>query len=389
MLGIFATGMLLMLGGDAGAGSVVCPRVADGALLVDGMLDDWQGVRGVRAAGKDADASFALRCGYDRQRLYLAVDVRDQELVRRAGGREDQLELVVQVPGKAPLRLVARPGTKRHRPVRRLGKRRPPAWLELEDTRQPHGFSLEVSWPLQRMAGFGRHSFQLQAQVRYRDVDGGQRPAAVRFEGTLELAEGRALVRSFLRETGLERSELRLDAIADVDGDGASERILAGGATIGVLSDRYVFMTLPAAPAEVKNVQVVELRGDGTSHIVAQYREHGGGGSRDVVSIWSVSGRGRFERVLAFEVGKRLGSRSIANTWRLTPRAAFRAGKRSRRGHDIVVEVGAVEGWDQESFLESPATDMRPILTPWGEQRSAVYWLEGDAVLGGEPMKRR
>jgi hypothetical protein len=116
---------------------------------------------------------------------------------------------------------------------------------------------------------------------------------------------------------------------------------------------------------------------------VTEYREHGGGGSRDVVAVWALGANGSFARVLAVEVRKQLGGNSLANTWRLEPRT----GKRGKRlpGQQLVVEAGEVVGWDEDSFDDVPPEDMRPILTPWAEQTTAVYYFENGQAFGGDP----
>jgi hypothetical protein len=149
-----------------------------------------------------------------------------------------------------------------------------------------------------------------------------------------------------------------------------------------------------ASPTDVLKVELADLRGDGTLSIITELRQHGNGGSRDVVVIWQVTGNNSFERVLAFETRKARGDRVLVNRWSLAAKGALRRTKRERQrttkrrgGHDLLIEVseGDVTGWDAQSFREAPAQDVRPILTPWSEQTSAVYYFAGNAALGGDP----
>src|SRR5690349_21907662 len=82
--------------GSAQGAEIVCGLVETDVVQVDGMLDDWQGVRPVLVGPGSKDAGFATRCNYDQATVYLAIDVSDQQLIRRKKndrGAEDTLIL--------------------------------------------------------------------------------------------------------------------------------------------------------------------------------------------------------------------------------------------------------------------------------------------------------
>jgi hypothetical protein len=124
---------------------------------------------------------------------------------------------------------------------------------------------------------------------------------------------------------------------------------------------------------------------------LAHYVERGGGGSREVVTVWRVNAAGELERALGFEVALELGGRVLVNRWSLVPAGSRRAGgkRRGPRGAtrgpvDIVVEVAPDDnaGWDPTSFGRvTPTPDMHPILTPWAGKRAAVYYFDGEQAL--------
>ena len=83
-----------------------CAPAQEGAVLIDGMLGDWRGVRAVSVAGaarlikghknwnNNKDASFDVLCNYSKKTLYLAFDVNDEYFSRTKGRRaDDHLEL--------------------------------------------------------------------------------------------------------------------------------------------------------------------------------------------------------------------------------------------------------------------------------------------------------
>ena len=103
--------------------ALACQLAEPGSIDVDGMLDDWEGVKPVRANGKDKDQSFDVRCLTDGTRLAIAIDVRDDELIRFAQATakkqagEDRVTLQLQAGG-APLQLALFPGTEKIAPRR-------------------------------------------------------------------------------------------------------------------------------------------------------------------------------------------------------------------------------------------------------------------------------
>jgi hypothetical protein len=359
----------------------VCARAQPDSFDIDGRLDDWRGYRGTGVNRDSEDRAFILRCAYDDERLYLSVNVRDDRIVRTRkarAGAEDNLEITIGAPGGAPVRFRVFPGT-RAADSRVVGA---PRFVDAMDSLQEQGWSFEGSVELSRLDGWGRTTPALLADIAYHDADraaAGRIDGTIRFRGRLDFSDARAVHRAFLRATGLDPRDVRLDALADVDpGDGA-ERIIAGKKIIGVLSDGYVYMELPVRGAEdVLDVRVVDL--GGRSAILAHYRQYGNGGSRDLVSLWNLTGDGRFQSLVSFEVRKEMAGRRLENRWSLVPTTAAKqrgraaaAAATGRRGYDIRVEVGEVVGWDAKSYREAPAPDAHPILLPWGQRRAVTY----------------
>jgi acetolactate synthase regulatory subunit len=388
--------------GAARAGSLTCPLAEAGTIDVDGMLDDWQGVAPSRAGGRNADQSFDVRClvlvGGDGRadgaaRLALAIDVRDDKLIRFAQttakkqAAEDRLEISLRAGGE-PLLLRLFPGTERIAPRRLLGaKGKQPRWLAVEDTQQPRGWSVELELPLARVPGWSTAAASLEAVVTFHDADDyearGADPLAHRL--TLALGDRPQLLERFLRDVRLRAKDLMLDAVADVDRTRRGpERVVAGGRILGLLGEQYAYVQLPVAAArDVLEVKLVDLRGDGSALVLTRLRQHGGGGSRDLLVLWGARA-GQLEQVLAVEVRKEAEGNRLESTWRLAARPAKKA-----RGQELVVEARPAVGWDEDSFEEDPADDAEPIHLPWdGRRAGGAYWLDGDTVRS-RPLPRR
>ena len=381
--------------GPTGSAGPVCDLVEPGFITVDGMIDDWRDIAQHRVRGLSKDASFSVRCARDARRLYVSVAVRDQQITRRPGKRaqarrEDNLRVRLSVPGQRAGALHVFPGADGIAPRRAWGDRDTPSWLEIEDTLQPSGWSLELSVPLRKIPGMGKGTPGIAANIVYWDADGprgGKRDAAA-FDGMLTFRAADALFQSFLRTVGLAPEDVRLDAVANVDGARGVERVVAGGTVLGVLSDRFGYLSLPvAAPEDIARVEMVDLRGDGTAHILTEFRQHGNGGSRDMLVIWGVSGNGTISSVLAVEVRKEMEGKVLVNHWSLVPKGKLLEGRRQGKGQDILVEVSDADaqGWSRESYREIAAPDAHPILLPWSDQTAIVYSFEGNTVASEAP----
>lgn len=408
---------LLVLSAPVHADSLTCEQVASNLVVVDGLLDDWKGVGRTNVGGTDRDVSFELRCAYDDQRVYIAASVRDDYLYRGkkpSTKKDDHLAIAVGALGATASskksrnskrswqtgQLIVYPGNDKQKRKRTWNRRPLPDWLEAEDSLQRRGWSMELSMPLAKIKGYGKSTSALQAHIEYRDSDYAAKVESKRaFTGQLQLQAAVELYNEFLSATGLSAGDITIDRMVDMDGKPGAERVIAGGDIIGVISDGFSYMKLPvASPSDVRTVKLADLGGQGVYSLLTEYRQHGNGGSRDLVAIWQIGGDA-LQRVFAFESRKQFEDKVLVNRWSLAPRGKYRKGGRKARtkgvnAHDLVIEVDDrdAKGWDEDSFREIPASDVTSILLPWSDQTSAVYYFEGNAAQGGDPIhgkKRR
>jgi hypothetical protein len=366
---------------DARAAGHTCEQVEAGAIAADGELDDWAGLARFRAGPAD-DAAVAIACAFDARALYVLIDVVDDELVR-AGGRpatDDAVAVSLSASAAAPaVRFHVLPGA-RGRPRRAPGA---PRWIRVDDTLTPRGYAVELAVPLGRLPGFGASTPVIAAEILVGDVDHDRRPPAGPYglRGRLHFATHLPAYRGFLAATRLEPADLRLDTLVDVDAAPGTERVVAGGRFVGLLTDEFGFVELPASsPADVLAVEIVEPS-PGRRLILTRTRQRGDNGWRELLVIWRIDGAGRFERLLAHEVGQELDGRRIVDRWAWVPAAGGRRGQR-----DLAIEVGEVVGWDAAAYARvGPSTDVTPLLTPFGGATAVTYRFDGDAVAGPTP----
>jgi hypothetical protein len=339
-----------------------------------------------------------MRCGYDGHRLYISVKVKDERIIRTGKGDpagEDNLYVSLRAQGGGEARtLRLYPGTRGFKPKRTGAGGK----IRVEDTLLEDGWFAEASIPLGQIPGWGPSTPLLYAEVTYRDIDrpGAGAEATLSFKGSMHFSSHVPALRGFLAAVKMVVKDFRLDTLVDVDGSPGTERVVSGGKYIGVLSNGFGFIELPVeSPEDVLAVKLVDLDGDRRSSILAHYRQAGGGGRRELVTVWNLTGDGQLQMTFGFQVGLELGDRRLVNRWSLVPAGERRApdkgrGKKTKARHsgpglDFVVEVEKADnrGWDAGSFAQVvPSPDVRPILTPWGSSRRAVvYYFEGDTAL--------
>jgi hypothetical protein len=188
-------------------------------------------------------------------------------------------------------------------------------------------------------------------------------------EGRIAFAEGDDALDGFLKDRGLRRSDIWFDKGISLERKQGGRAVLAGK-YLAFVTDGYVFLELPIKQrSDVKDARVVDLGGDGRGAVVIRYVERGGGGARDVLAAYRMVGDGEIRRVFAAEVAKQTPQGHIDDKVGFVKRG---------RATDIVIDAGPAQGLTAATWNESPATDMIPILLPWGEDRHARYQFVGD-----------
>lgn len=380
MFGKLLCGALVLLTPRvAFAGALSCEEADAGTVTIDGMLDDWEGVAKDRAGGKDADQSFDVRCLVEGDTLAVSIDVRDEYLTRihKASAKlqvaEDHLDVTL---GNVVLRLW--PGKNKEAPRRLLvtGKKtkKLPKWVQVEDTQEPKGWSIEIAVPVGKLGA----EDSVDGKVTFTDADDETVHTTTTLEDSLTLTLGAAAPKvtaadtldGFLRDTHLKKKDLTLDQTA------GGVHYVAGGKFLGVVGDKYSYVELPVDSAkDVKKLALADLRGDGKREVVCVLDQAGDGSSREVVAVFGAEGDA-LQQLFAVEVHLEAAGNAIDDTWSLEPRKV----KGKAKGQELRVEAGTATGWDEDSFEETP-TDAEAIHLPWDDaHHGAVYWLDGTTL---------
>jgi hypothetical protein len=163
--------------------------------------------------------------------------------------------------------------------------------------------------------------------------------------------------------------------------------VIAGGTAVALITDVFGYVQLPAAkPADVLKVELVDLTGDARRFVAVRLRQKGGGGSREVLMLYTAR-NGKLEELHAIELMKEQAGKRLASKWAVESAKSWKQAKGARRV--LVIRAEPAVGWDEDTFHEAPSPDADPIYLPWDDDRpGAVYWLTRDGTLTSAVLKR-
>jgi hypothetical protein len=359
-----------------GADQIRCDSTSNADLSIDGLLDDWHDNKIVAHAGVPGGA-VALRCSWDGTSLALALAIDDDRVVRvRGRGDQDRVDVTIAARGGRPITASVLPGNAIAGP-----KIAAPRRVRVADSLQPKGFSIEMLVPASAIPELSQATSELALRIVFHDSDQATGGAAsdVPIDAKVELAERKDLFDDFLAAVHLQRTDIKLDVQADLDPDHrGKERLVAGGTVIGVLTDQYGFVTLPAqSAADVLRIELLPLGPRGSQVISAVVRQTGNGGSRDLLLLWTVWS-GQLTPLGQLEVRKQQGASVLESEWKVD------------KGKLVVTPKPAI-GWTARTWNEQPAEDADPILLPWDRKvGGTAYTLTGKDLARRElPARKR
>jgi len=356
--------------------TIRCDDMSTAELSIDGLLDDWSSLAILARVGAAPGGAIALRCAWDGTALAIALDLADDRVVRVPSGRghEDHVDIAVRAGGR-PLTTTVFPGT-----AVAKDKILAPAHVEVADSLQPKGFSIELRVAAAHVPGFSPSTPAFDVHVVFHDADlaTGGHDTDLELAATIELGDRKDLLDDFLTTVRLRKSDVTLDQMAELDPDRrGKERLVAGGTAIGVLTEQFAYVALPAArAADVREVKLLPLGPHGQQIVSAVVRQQGNGGTRDLLMLWTVWS-GQLQPLAQIEVRKERGGDVLESTWKVA-------------GGALLVTPKPAVGWTADTWNEAPADDADPIALPWDRAKGGVaYTLHGHEVLRRDlPAKR-
>jgi hypothetical protein len=365
-------------------------------MRVDGALREWKGAAFAQL-GDGGDASLRYALASTDQGFYLAAEIGDDQLVRKAeaGPGQDALVLALALPeatgglrssevwlhaGKAGQQKAAAS-------VRGVGSADGVQVVEGPRERGP-GYVLEAYIPFASLDGAELWE-QGRATLRYEDFD---KPGQKQAESVLATAGGKPadwprialgtgqndFLGAFLGDHSLSGVEPRFDQRANVAGDATLERVVIVDKYVLVYGagfkrgESYAYFALPyGIGGGLVSAELFDLTRDGRAELLTRVRQRNDLGARELFVVLALE-EDSIAPMFSLELKKEAKGGFIESTLSLDKKST---------PPRISVGVGRAQGLDALTYQESPAKDAQPILLPWGPIESRSYAFDGDKVV--------
>ena len=385
----------------------------DKPVKLDGVLLEWPArVPAKQAVKGTTKSSMTIALQYDDARLYIGAEVFDEKLVRtdKFGDGEDHASLVLAFPTATGALVAYEIGLYAGKPgesagsVRHLaGPRRGRAIDGAKIVEAPidKGYTFEASVPWASMPEARLVRVGLRGAARYYDADAPGQVTAILATGAGDAATPTALpplpdeaeqsmIEQLLSPKALADQPPKFEAFADVGGDAMKERIAVFGPYLVVVGPGYLggnkFFFKDVA-GEVTGLEVRDVTGRGKADILVRRRraQASTGASsattsntsitRESFEVLSVFGDSEPQTTFAHEIAVVGDGKKVVNS-------VHAASK------EIEVTTEAGGGWDATTYREPIASDMEPILFPWGAVRSHTFHFDGKTFVRSKEVSK-
>jgi len=347
----------------------------DRPVKLDGVPTEWPPFAKANVVARGSTTSqMTIGLQYDDAKLYVGADVKDASF--RAG--EDHVSLVLAVPqpggGYATRELgffAGKPGETEGSV--RFGRGAAVPGAKIVEAPTSAGYSLEatVPWsafPEARVTRVGIHGV-----ARYVDGDGviatgpsdTQHPAAMAWvPSEPELS----MIEQLLAPKSLTKSAPIAEVVADLTGDGIRERVAVFDHYLTICGSSFMGGTgffFRDLGGDLVKLEARDAAGRGHGEVVVQRRTTVGDSTREILEVLSATGTSTEPRVaFSHEISVRLGQSHVDNAIHIA------------RGEIDVTTQPAVN-WDPAAYKEPIASDVEPILLPWGGVKAQTWRWDG------------
>ncbi|HEY6881041.1 MAG TPA: hypothetical protein VI299_23610, partial [Polyangiales bacterium] len=371
-------------------------------MKVDGALLEWRGAT-FRELGSGGDARVRFALASVEGGLYLGAEVYDDVLVTGEQGDAIVLTLVLPRDDKAvdtsELWLYPGRGSERARALVALNGAAPRAEPQVPVVEGPlsrgMGYVVEAFVPWRAIVGGARWQ-EARGGLRFVDRDGGKDQSVVRSDAheraselpPLALAIGQQdMLGSFLSDHDLIGVPPRFDFHDNVAGDERRERVVILGQYVVVFGpgfkngESYNYSVLPFAPdGGLRSAVLLDLTGDGRKELIASGRQSNPLGLREVWLVLELEDLG-MKQLFGIETKKESKGGFLENTVSILP-------ARGKELPRIEQKIGRALGLDATTYREDPATDLQPVLLPWGEVTARTFAFDGKKFSMVDEKKR-
>ena len=344
---------------------------------LDGVLSEWPALaKATVVVQGSTKATLKVALQYDETKLYVGADVTDASF--SPGKDYVSLVLAVPKPGGTGAYASYELGLFAGKPGETAGSVRAGRHGNLPNAKiveapTESGYSLEVVIPFSSIPEMRSTRVGIHGVAAYVNTDGvvatgpgdAQHPAAMAW---IPSEPELAMIEQLLTPKGLTKIAPAADIVADLTGDGVRERIAVFEHYLTICGPSYLGGTgffYRDLVGELLQLEVRDVTGRRKGDVVVRRRQSAGDGTREYIEVLSALSADQEPKLtFAHEIGVRQSDRHIDNAVHLS------------RGQ-IEVSTEPPSGWDAGSYDEPVATDVEPILLPWGGVRSQVFRFDG------------
>jgi hypothetical protein len=346
-------------------------------IKLDGVLNEWPAPAAATVVIKGSTKSaLKISLQYDDSRLYIGADVTDASFA--VGKDHVLLALAVPKPGGGGAYASYEVGLYAGKPGEsegsvRYGQRGSVIGAKIVEAPTDGGYSFEAIVPFSAIPELYTTRVGIHGLAAYVDGDAiiatgrgdSQHPTSMPWvPSEPELS----MIEQLLAPKGLTKIAPAADIVADLTGDGIRERIAVFEHYLTICGTSYLGGTgffYRDLVGELMKLEVRDVSGRHKGDVIVRRRQISGDGSREYLEVLSALSAGREPQLtFAHEIGVRGSDKHISNAVRLAH-------------GEIEVTVEPPSGWDAASYGEPIATDVEPILLPWGAVRSQVFRFDG------------
>jgi hypothetical protein len=346
----------------------------DSPVKLDGVLGEWPAPAKATVIKGSTKSTLKIGLQYDASKIYVGADITDASFV--AG--KDHVSLVLSIPTPAgsyatyDLAFYAgKPGESEGSVRYARGGAVPGA--KIVEAPQSGGYTFEASVPWGAVPAARTTKVGIHGVATYVDGDGtvATGPGDAQHPRDMPWVPSEpelSLIEQLLQPKALTKRAPDVELVADLVGDGNRERVAVWDQYLTVCGPSYLGGTgffYRDLSGQLVKLEVRDVTGRGKPDLIVRRKQSVGAGSREYLEVLSVMSATEEPRItFAHEISIRSSDKHVDNPVHLG------------RG-EIEVSIEPATGWDASSYAEPVASDVEPLLLPWGTVKSQIFKFEG------------
>ena len=386
-----------------------------GTIKLDGKTKEWPGTTPADVSLKAGKLKATFHAGYDDTGFWVGAEVeKDGGIARTAsfGENEDRITLTLAfpkagTPSAKPDYAAYEVGLYAGLPGSSEGAVRMRAASGgasgassgsisgakiIEAPRKAGGYTLEAFIPWSAFPEAKKTRAGLRGSLRAYDGDGSSiRGIKATSAGAVDdpkdlgwflIEPEQSLPQSFSSRK-LSWKDVKYDVTADLAGDGNNERALFVGKAVYVLGPTYKqgkqWLTMDL-DADVVALDVKDVTGDGHAELLVTARVKAATTTRDALHVFTLTGEKGAEKPQKIFSHETMIDGSGGKL--LEDKLTF-------GGKKIVIDYAAPKGWTAVTWDQPMATDIDPILLPWGTVKQRTFVFSGSAFVKDKEVAQK